>query len=244
VARRGRRMLTWFVVLVLVLGVLLLAADRIGAYAAERTIAEKVSQQTTQLDISSSEPEVTVGGFPFVTQVLDGTYKDIRIVLRDVSKGGVVLPELDVHAQDVEASMSTLMSGEGEVVAKRMVGTATIGYSSVRALFDRPGLELSEQDGRLRLRLPLTIEGQQFTAVAVGEVSGSAGQVRLAITDIGAEGITLIPQAQRLLDDYKQQLSLTITLPPLPFRLRVESVQVRPEGLAITASARSVPLSG
>jgi hypothetical protein len=203
-----------------------------------------VSQQTAQLDISSSEPEVTVGGFPFVTQVLDGTYEDIRIVLRDVSRDGVVLPELDVHARDVRAALNTLMSGEGEVVANSMIGTATIGYASVRALFDRPGLELSEQDGRLRLRLPLTINGQQITAVAVGEVSGTGGRVRLAVTDIRAEGVTLVPQAQRLLDEYKQQLALEIALPPLPFRLRVESVQVRPEGLAITASARSVPLSG
>ena len=241
---RPRRLMTWLVVFVLVVGGLLVVADRVGAYAAERTIAEKVSQQTAQLEIQSSEPEVTVGGFPFVTQVLDGRYEDIRIVLRDVSRGGVVLPVLDVHAKDVEAELSTLMSGDGEVVANQMVGTATVGYASVRALIDRPGLQVSEVDGRLRLRLPLNVGDQAVTAVATGEVSGSAGRIRLAVTDIQAEGVTLLPQAQRLLDEYKQQLSLEITLPPLPFRLRVESVRVTPEGLAITASARSVPLSG
>lgn len=243
-ARRGRRIGIVLIVLLVIFGGLVVAADRIGANVAETTIAEKVSQQTTQLQIESSEPDVTVGGFPFLTQVLSGKYEDIHIVLRDVSKGGLVLPELDVHAKNVRAELDTLMSGEGEVVAEQIVGTATVGYASVRALFDQPGLQLSEQDGKLRLRLPVTVADQRFTAVALGEITSANGRIRLAIADIQAEGVTLIPQAQRLLDEYKQQLATEIALPPLPFHLKVENVRVMPQGLAISASARDVPLSG
>lgn len=243
-ARRSRRLATSLLVLLLVVGGLLVAADRVGAWAAERTIEQKVSNEISEMKISSGEPDVAIGGFPFLTQVVDGQYKDIHIVLRDVSKGGLVLPELDMHARDVVAELNTLMSGEGEVMAKRIAGTATVGYASVRALFDRPGLELSEQDGKLRLRLPVTISGQRFTAVAIARISSAAGRVRLVVTDVRAEGLTLGPYAERLLDEYKEKLSLEIALPPLPFRLKVEAVQVRPEGLAIGLSAQQVPLSG
>lgn len=240
---RGRRLRTGLIVVFVVLVGLLLAVDRVGAWAAERTVAEKVSQQITEQKVSASEPEVTVGGFPFLTQVVAGRYEDIRIFLRDVSANGITVPELDVHAKGVNAEMSALISGDGEITADHVTGTATIGYASVRALIDRPGLELSEQNGKLRLRLPLTVAGQQIIAVALADVSAVNGLVRISVADIRAEGIQLVPQAQRLLDQYKRLLSVDVKLPPLPFRLTVEGVQARPEGLAVTASAQGVPIN-
>lgn len=243
-AVRGRRLRNGLIVVFVVLLGLLLAVDRVGAWAAERTVAEKVSQEIAEMQVSASEPEVTVGGFPFLTQVVDGRYEDIRVLLRDVSANGLTVPELDVHAKGVNAQVSTLMSGDGEIVADQVTGTATIGYASVRALIDRPDLELGEQDGKLRLRLPLTVAGQRVTAVALADVSVANGLVRISVAEIRAEGVQLVPQAQRLLDDYKRQLSVELRLPPLPFRLRVEGAAVRPEGLAVTASAQGVPISG
>lgn len=240
---RGRRLRTGLIVVFVVLVGLLLAVDRVGAWAAERTVAEKVSQQMTELNVSASQPDVTVGGFPFLTQVVDGRYEDIRILLRDVSANGLTVPELDVHARGVNAQMSTLMSGDGEITADHVTGTATIGYASVRALIDRPDLELAEQDGKLRLRLPLTVAGQRVTAVALADVSVANGLVRISVADIRAEGVQLVPQAQRLLDGYKQLLSVELRLPPLPFQLKVEGVQARSEGLAVTASAQGVPIT-
>lgn len=242
-ARRGRRVGVWLAVVFVVLVGLLVAVDRVGAYAAERTIAEKVSNEVEKLGIESSSPDVTVGGFPFLTQVVDGKYERISILLRNVSANGITVPSLDVHASGVNAEMDTLMSGEGSITADRVDGTATVGYTSIRALISQEGLELGEQDGKLRLRLPLTAGGQEITAIGVGEVRVSAGTIGLVVTEIRAEGVDLPPQAQRILDGYKSRLSVRIALPPLPFGLKIEGVQVRPEGLAVTASARSVPLS-
>lgn len=240
----GNRLRTGLIIVLVILVGLLLTLDRVGAWAAERTVAEKVSQEMTELKISAGEPDVTVGGFPFLTQVVDGRYEEIRILLRDVSVNGIVVPELDVYARGVNAQMSTLLSGGGEIVADHVSGTATIGYASVRALINRPGLEVSEQNGKLRLRLPLTVAGQKVTAVAVADAGVANGLVRISVVDIRAEGIQLVPQAQRLLDQYKSVLSVQLRLPPLPFGLRVEGAQVRPEGLAVVASAQGVPING
>jgi hypothetical protein len=243
-ARRGRRWAISLTVILLVLVGLAIAADRVAAYAAERTIAEKVSEQQQEVGVTwAGSPDVTVGGFPFLTQVADGKYRDITIVLRDVARNGVTLPVLDIHATGVNATLDTLMSGNGTVTADRVVGTATVSYDSVRALVNQPGLELAEQGGKLRLRWPVTVSGQQVTAIATGEVSVTSGVVRLKVSDIHADGVTLPSIAQRLLDDYEQKLSIQVRLPPLPFHLTIETVRTLPEGLSITASARGVPIS-
>ncbi len=259
-ARRGRKVGVWLVVVFVLLGGLLFAADRVSAWAAERTIADKSGEQMRRLGVSSSEPEVTVGGFPFLTQVADGTYQEITIVLRNVEKEGIRLPVLDVHAMGVKADLNALVSGDGQVTADRITGTATVGYDSVQALVAAaterlgasgggsvsvaPGLTVSEQDGKLRLRLPMSIAGLPFTAVGLAVVGIDAGKVRVAVTELRAEGVTLPPAAQRLLDSYRQRLVAEVALPPLPFRLKIDDVSARPDGLAITASARGVPLTG
>lgn len=247
-ARRGRRVGIGLAVAFVILVGLLIGADRVGAWAAERTVADKVSQEVSELGVSASEPDVSVGGFPFVTQVLEGKYEEITILLRDVTANRITLPVLDIRATGVNAEMSTLLSGEGSITADRVVGTATIGYGSVRALFNQEDrqledLQLSADNGRLRLRLPLTAGEQQISAVATANVSVSQGVVRVSVVDIRAEGAQLLPGAQRLLDTYKRRLSMQFRLPPLPFDLQVEKVQVEPEGLAVTASARGVPIS-
>lgn len=254
--RRRRRLGVWLVVILGVLVGLLVGVDRVGAWAAERTIADQSAAQMRQLGVTSSEPDVTVGGFPFLTQVTDGRYKEITIVLRDVEKDGVRLPVLDVRATGVNAELGTLISGDGPVTANRITGTATVGYDSLQPLVElaagrlgaqgvsvSPGVTVSAQGGKLQLRLPMTIAGQRFTAIGVGQVKIDNGKIRLALTDIRAEGVTLPAQGQRLLDTYKERLVAEVSVPPLPFKLKIDDVRALPEGLAVSATAQGVPLS-
>lgn len=242
-ARRGRRVGITLAIAFVVLVALLVATDRVGAWAAERMVADKVAQEVADRGVSSSEPQVTVGGFPFVTQVLDGRYEEITIRLREVAADQVTLPVLDIRATGVTAEMSTLMSGDGPITADRVVGTGMIGYESVRALFDQEGLQVGEEGGRLVLRLPLTAGSQQITAVATASVTVTEGVVRVSVADIRAEGAQLLPVARRLLDAYRDRLTAQIRVPPLPFGLLVEQVRVEPGGLAVRASAEGVPIS-
>lgn len=243
-ARRGRRTAVTLTVAVAVLAALLVAVDRVGAWAAERVVAEKVSQEVGALGVTASEPEVTISGWPFLTQVADGRYDEIRVLLRDVSAKDFTLPELDIRVRGLRADLNALMSGDGPMAADRVEGTATIGYTSIRELIDQPGLQISEDNGRLRMRLPLRVAGQEVTAIATGEVGVANGRVRITATDIRPDGVEAPPQLQRLLDGYKSRLSTELALPPLPMRLRIEDVQARYEGIAVTASAQGVPIAG
>lgn len=243
-ARRswGRRFAVGGLVLVIVAVGLLVVADRVGAWYAERAIAEQVSQEVAAREISADQPDVSVGGFPFLTQVLAGRYESISIVLRDVNGGGVRLPELDVTAREVTAPLETLRGGAGEVVADLVTGTAIIGYSTVAALTDQPDLQLTAQDGELKVRLPVEVAGEQVTLVGTASVRVDDGRVRVRVAELDAEGGDLPAQARGLADRYARDLAVDLRLPTLPFNLTLDEVSAQPEGLAVTASARGVPL--
>jgi LmeA-like phospholipid-binding len=245
--RRGRRLLGGTIVLIIVLAGLLFAADRASAAFAERAIADQVRKEAAKQNVQTSSPDVTVGGFPFLTQVLDERYKSIKIVMRDV-RGSVdgntlSLPRLDVDARNVRASIQTLRSGQGEVVADTVHGTATLTYASVAELMNRPGIQLSEQNGKLAIKAPLDVLGQQLTVTGTGQLTVADGKVRIKFETLSADGMPAIPAAQALVNAYAKQISINVALPDLPFRLQVQDVKPLPDGLAVTATANDVPIN-
>jgi len=245
--RWGRRMFVGTIVLLLVLGGLLFAADRAAVAFAERAIADQVRQEVAKQNVQTSTPEVTVGGFPFLTQVLNERYESIRIVMHDV-RGSVEgnalsIPQLDVDARNVRASIETLRSGQGEVTAETVHGTGTLTYSSVAELMNRPGLQLSEQNGKVAVKAPLEVLGQQLTVTGTAEVTLADGKVRIRFDTLSAEGLPEIPAAQALVNAYAKQISINVALPDLPFQLEMQDVKPLPEGLAVTATAKDVPIN-
>ncbi|WP_319459934.1 DUF2993 domain-containing protein [Micromonospora sp. RTP1Z1] len=245
--RRGRKVLIGLVVLLLVLAGLLVVADRVAAGVAERAIADQVKQQVAKQNAQSAAPKVQVGGFPFLTQVLAGKYEHISIVLTDVQgpvQGDTVsVPRLDVDAHNVKASLDTLRSGQGEVVAERVDGRGTITYDSLAKLLDRPGLTLGEQGGKLAVTAPVDILGVKLTVVGTADVAVNDGKVALRFNDLNAAGLPNVPLARTLLANYAKGISIDVPLPKLPFQLNVRKVEPRPEGLTVTADARNVPIS-
>ncbi|TML33547.1 MAG: DUF2993 domain-containing protein, partial [Actinobacteria bacterium] len=116
--RRGGRLMVGLLVVVVVLAGLLVASDRIAAYAAERTIATQAKKELAAREITTpTEPKVSVGGFPFLTQVAKGRYDRITIHLDHPSSQGVTLDVLDVTATGVNASTSAIVNGTGSITA-------------------------------------------------------------------------------------------------------------------------------
>jgi hypothetical protein len=243
--RRGRRLLTVLVVLLLVLLGLAAVADRVGASMAERVIGDEVKQELVAQGLETSPPEVSVGGFPFLTQVLAGEYESISIGLRDVEgtvEGeGVRLPRLDVEARDVKAPLQTLRTQQGEIVAGSVEGTAIVAYASVVSLINQPGLQLSEKDGVLSVTAPLRVLGQEITVRGNAELSVRDGRVRVTFVNLSADGA---PRgAEELVNAYARDISLNLALPEMPFQLELQDVQAQSDGLAVTATAQNVPLN-
>src|SRR5256885_16828783 len=139
-ASRGRKIWIVLLILVVVLGGLFVASDRIAAYAAERTIASQTKKELVARDITSpSDPTVAVGGFPFLTQVARGRYDKITIHVDHPTSQGVTLDALDVTAKGVNASTDALMNGTGQITADDVSGTTSLGWDGVNKLMKTSG---------------------------------------------------------------------------------------------------------
>lgn len=246
--RRGRRVLIGFLVLLIVLAGLLVVGDRLAANFAEKAIADQVTQEAAKQNVQSEQPKVDVGGFPFLTQVLDGNYKEIGIVLNNV-RGTVdgrdlTVPTLNVVARNVKAPLSTLRSRQGDITASTVQGTGTISYASVVELVDQPGLELAENNGRLVATAPVDLLGQRFTLNGTANLTVAEGQIQIRFEDVTAEGLPAVPAAQAVINGFAQNLGINVELPDLPFQLNIQEVRPTPDGLVVTANAENVPING
>jgi hypothetical protein len=250
-AGRGRKWGVALVVTVVVLAGLLVAADRIGAYAAERTIAKQAKQQLAARDVQMpSEPKVTVGGFPFLTQVLRGKYDKVTIDMTKPTIQGITLNELDIAATGVNASTSAILNGQGQVTADHVDGTARIAWDQVPKLLDQAGISgngmsVSANDtGQLVVREPVTVQGNKITVVATGTLSVVNGTVRIKVSNAQVEGASVPPLVQRLAAAAASQLGGAIKIPKLPYNMQIQSVKTEPAGLTVTAFANNVPITG
>src|SRR5436190_16668275 len=96
-----RRLLLVLVLLVGGLAVL----DRVAALAAERVVSERI-QQNAGL---ASRPDVSIGGFPFLTQAADGTYDDVTVTVHGVRRGDLVVDTIRAHMTGVTVPASDVV---------------------------------------------------------------------------------------------------------------------------------------
>jgi hypothetical protein len=238
-------------VLVAVIAGLFVASDRIAAYAAERTIAAQAKKELAAREITTpSEPKVSVGGFPFLTQVARGRYDRITIHLDRPSSQGITLDRLDVTALGVNATTSAIVNGTGKITADDVRGTASLNWEAVNKLMNTTGFGGSGAtasalpDGQVQVRVPVSVAGVSTTLVSTGNLTVADSLVHLNITKVTTEGGNLPAVIGRLVGAIKQSLSIDIRIPKLPYNLQVRDVKAAPEGLTVSAVAANVPLSG
>lgn len=250
---RGGRIAVALSVLVVVLVAGFVVADRASANAAEKMIADQSVKEMKARGITSPEkPKAQVDGFPFLGQVVRGVYDKVTIDIKAPQVNDVNLDRMELVAHDVHASLSTLRTGNGQVVAETVTGTATMSWQAVTSLLQVAGLpgldpsavQVSVVDNQLRLRIPLTVVGQNVTLTAAGSIAVSAGKVRLTVNKLTPEGSNLPPIVLGLLDQYQRRLSVDIKIPALPYKLTVNKVTSNDHGIVATASAANVVLAG
>lgn len=243
--RFARRLLIVAITFLVVLVGLLVVSDRAAVGIAERAIAERVRQQLVDRRIQASDPQVEINGFPFLTQVFAGRYESISVHVGEatlpIDRGDLHFSQLDVEARAVTASLDMLRTGRGEAVAETLTGGGVITYDSVARLIGRPNVRLAERNGELWVDAPMEVLGRRVTVTGSADVSVASGAVRIRFTELTADGLPAT--AQTLARRYAEELSVDIPLRGLPFRLAAQQVEVRPDGLAVTAVASNVSLN-
>jgi hypothetical protein len=237
-----------FIVLLLIVVAALAVADRVAASYAERMISDRVAQQVEHQKATSEQPDVTIEGIPFLTQVVRGEYHEIKIELANfsgpVGNGRTIkMKLLDVRANDVRAPLDTIRSGNGTVTAGSVIGTGLIDYAQIAQLAGQPGVQLGEQNGKLVGSAPVQVLGQTFTISATADLKVQGDEVQVRFSDVKAAGLPDNALVRGLVNTYVQKLAFNLRVPPLPLNLKVKSVQPQADGLKITAAATNVALN-
>ncbi|HEX5204352.1 DUF2993 domain-containing protein [Paractinoplanes rhizophilus] len=246
--RWGRRLFISFVVLLILVAAALAVGDRVAASYAERRISDRVAQEVAEQKATSEKPDVTIEGFPFLTQVARGVYHEIKIELADFTGPAVEgrtirIKLLDIRANDVTAPLDTLRSGSGKVTAGTVTGTGLIDYAQLTELIGQPGVTLAEKDGKLVASAPVTALGQTVDVSGNAELTVKGDVVQVRFSDVKAAGLPDNALVRGLINSYVQKLAFQLTVPPLPLDLQVKKVEPQADGLEITAAASNVDLS-
>ena len=228
-----RKALVTCLVLLVVLGGIFIAGDIVGRRVAQNEIAKNVAAQY-RLDHT---PEVSIKGFPFLTQALDGRYSEIDINVGKLTEQGVRLTDTTVALKGVTAPMSDAMHGDAsKMVADTATSTATIGYDDVNKQAPN-NMKVSAQGSALQVRGPYSVLGITRTVSATVTVQPSGRSIRVVPQTVKAGG-TAVP-----IGLVRQAFTFTMPVKGLPLGTRISDVQVKPEGLRVSATAQNVKLS-
>ena len=232
--RRRRRggCLRSLVIGVVVLAILLVAADFIA-----RAVAENVAASQIQKQGFPKKPSVTFEGFPFLTQVAAHDFQQVRLSSSDVPAGPVEVTKVNAVANGVHLngnfSSGTIDSVSGTVLISfaSLASALTSALGPAGAVVGSAGLTLSDAGpDEVRASVNLVVA----TGSATWRVTHPSAQ-ELSVTLVGSSGVPA-----SLLQPVR---SLSFSIPKLPLGLTIQTVSVTPSGIVGQISATNVPFS-
>jgi hypothetical protein len=209
-----RWLITTFVIVAL-----LVVADRVAVHAADSLVAKRIQQEQGL----SSRPDVSIGGFPFLTQAISGRYDEVTVTLHDVRRGPVPVQTLSAKLVGVHVPLSAVFSRSlHDVPVDRASATVLISYAAIDTYLGPRHIRASHGPGT---EVHLT-----GSATVAGRTVSAAGNARLSVDgdDVVMTGVP--------------GLDVTIPLTGLPFQIRLLSAKATSAGVVVAASAQGLVL--
>ena len=234
--RRHRRALSFLAVALLLAGLLaaaLYGADRWAQNRVERQVAKNLHGALA----TPAEPQVSIEGFPFLTQLATRNVRQVHVVADDLGITG----ENALSLAHVDLLVSDVMTTDWfeTMTASHIEGTGLIDYAVLERVATVPVSYAG--DGRIRVETTATL----FGAKVVAQITGSPRLER------GDQAITLADPTIKVagvdLPDFTATALLRTVVKPiplkgLPLRLAVTSISAEADVLRIGVAADDVPL--
>ncbi|RST17224.1 DUF2993 domain-containing protein [Streptomyces sp. WAC05374] len=229
------RALRILLVTAVILGGLFTIADRLAVNYAESEAAERIRANQGL----AGTPDVSIKGFPFLTQVMGKELEQVDVTLTGVeaSAGGrkVRVAEMTAALKDVR-----LENNFSTAVAASASGTARISYADL-AQASREEVTLG-YGGNGKVKVTGSVEVPvlgKVTRSVLSSVSLVGGDtIRVRADKVPGEGIPGLEERIRERTDFDRQVG------GLPAGLKLSKVEATPEGLAITVTGTNVVLAG
>lgn len=234
------RAVRFLLIVIVVLGGLFVAADRIAVSVAE----SKAAERTRQSQGLSAKPEVSIKGFPFLTQVAAGRLDEVRVTARglqaDDGKDKIRIDRLTADLHGVRLS-----DGYRRAVADTAGGTVLITYADLSAAAPH-GVSVAyggpAQDGTARVKVTgavaLPVIGTVRRSV-ISEVRVRGGDT-VTLHARSVPGAEAFPGLEKLI---RQKIDFTGTVAGLPRGIALDSVTATPDGITVAVTGTDVVLA-
>jgi len=221
VRKRRRRWPLVVLIIIVVLAGLVVVGDRVAAAYAENRIATEIQKEGF-----GTKPDVTIHGFPFLTQVLDRHFPHGHMTARNVHEGPLNISRIDGDVRDVRVSSGFRSGTIGSVD-----GTATVSFGDLAKAGGQPGLKLTAAG-------PNTVKAEVDLDVATAEATAQITKVgnQIKVHAVSVEGFPL--------SDLGDDLDFTVPVSGLPMGLRFESLRVSSKGVSLRITGSNLKFSG
>ncbi|MFI9341222.1 DUF2993 domain-containing protein [Streptomyces sp. NPDC052773] len=242
------RALRILLIVVVILGGLFVAVDRIAVHFAEGEAADRL-RATEGLPRT---PDVSINGFPFLTQVAGGELDDVEVGIQDYEAAAgegekIRIDDLQAHMKGVR------FSGDySSATAASATGTATIAYDELMKAAKSeptevaPGITarvVSLADGgngkiKVGVEVDVPVIGtRELSVLSTVSVKGDNVEVRTdSLPDLA--GLDLAENSVRKITDFQQAID------DLPGGIRLDKVEAAPDGVEISVQGSDVRLAG
>ncbi|MEV6500694.1 LmeA family phospholipid-binding protein [Streptomyces prunicolor] len=248
------RALRILLIVVVILGGLFVIADRVAVHFAEQEVADRVK---TSENLATT-PDVSIKGFPFLTQIAFGDLDEVEIGIKsyEAPTGNTTGGATTIRIDDLKARMKGVklsLSGNtaSSATATSATGTASISYDQLlKAAKSAPTpvftgvtaqiVGLSDGgDGKIKADMKVTVTGIGTTTYPVlSTVTVDGNTVKVHADNLPKLVVNLADSRVRSITDFQQTIS------ELPGGVKLDSVQAAQGGVDIKVKGSNVDLAG
>jgi hypothetical protein len=206
------------IVAVVIVG-LLVVLDRVAVGAADNAVAARIqTQQNLQ-----SRPDVSIRGFPFLTQAIGGTYDDVTLTVHHYRRAAIAVDTITVDLRGVHVPLHAVLSQHvSSVPVDSASAKVLLSYADLNDYLRDKGITVASVGGtRVRVSGSVTVAGQKVTADGTATI------------DVKSDSLVL-----RGANDF----AVTIPLGGLPFGIELRSARATNQGIQVTATAQGLVL--
>jgi hypothetical protein len=209
--------------------IVLLGLDFGGRALAENIMASQIKDQGFP-----KKPDVTIEGFPFLTQVIARDFSDIKVSSSDVTEGPLEIASVNATMSGVHVNTSfksgtiDRLNGTIDVTFAALANAMTSQAGGLASALGGAGLTLSQAGPD---EVKATIDLVITSGTAVWEITRTGHNV-INVHLVSASGLT-----SGLLGSIGD---INIPLPALPVGLSIQSISVTSNGLVGTVTGQDV----
>ncbi|MEU9666576.1 DUF2993 domain-containing protein [Streptomyces bobili] len=247
------RALRILLVVVVVLGGLFVLADRLAVNFAEGEAADKLRVN----EGLAATPDVSIKGFPFLTQVVGGELDDVEVGIDDYEAAAGAQGQ-KIRIEDLKANMKGVeFSGDySSATATSATGTASISYAELlKTAKSEPTdvrvgplrgtarvIGLSDGgNGKIKVTVEATVAGKKLPepVSVLSTVTAEGDAVRVHADSLPSFGPFRVAEDEvRGITDFEQKID------DLPGGIQLDKVEAAQTGVEITVKGSNVRLAG